>query len=156
MQSFQDKIGQLYISPFPLYLYSTMDLVKTLSTRSKQYSVEGITKPLLSHFRKVSSKLNSVIMQSFHDEIGQLCISPFPFYLYSTMNLGKTLSTRAKKYSVEGITKSLLPSLQKGNHLNNFCPHDIISRWNCSIINLTFSLLSLFHHEFGQNLFNTV
>ena len=38
-------------------------------------------------------------MPSFHDEIGQLYISPLEFFLYSTMDLGKILSTRSKQYS---------------------------------------------------------
>ena len=73
-----------------------MYLVKNLSTRAKQYSGEGIPKSSPPHCRKLSSKLNSALMPSFHNEIGQLCISPFSFFLYSTLDLGKTLPVQAK------------------------------------------------------------
>ena len=76
--SFHDEIGQLCISTFPSFLYFTMDLRKTFPTRAKQYSVKGILKSLSPHYRKVSSELNSALMTSFHDEIRQLCTSPFP------------------------------------------------------------------------------
>ena len=132
MPSLHDEIGQLCISPLKLFLYSKMDLVETLLTRAKQYSIEGVPKSSPPHCIKLSRKLNSALMPSFHDEISQLCISTSKFFNYSTMDLVETLSTQAKKYIGEESPKSSPPHCIK-----------LSSKLNSA-------LMLSFHDEIGQ------
>ena len=48
-------------------------------------------------------------MQQGGDDFFLLFISHFSLFLYSKCDLGRTLSTLAKQYSVEGIPKLLAP-----------------------------------------------
>ena len=139
--SFHDEIGQLCISYFSFFIYSTTDLVKTLSTQAKQYSGDGIPKSSLLHCIKLSSKLISVLMPSFHDEISQLFVSSLKLFLYSTMDLVKTLSTQANQYSGEVIPKSFPHHCRKLSRKLNSA---LILSFHDEIGQLCISLLKLF------------
>ena len=155
MPSFHDERGQLCISPLELFLYSTMDLGKNLSIRSKQYSGEGIPKLVPPHCRKVSSQLNPIIMTLFQDEIVLLFISPFPSFSIPLKIWAKPFQHWLRNKVEKGLPNRWQKHLKVKKVFSlwyNTIENKLIRyRNHVSIMLKDFCLLKVFSNEFFQS-----